>query len=110
MLKVKKYKPFNTEVTTGLTPATDYFRDFGIIAPQGGTNDAKSFTPIKNITVMMMQPQKGGTIGNGIRVWPYGGGSTNPTDGTLVDKITMATYRSIRTAAANQFVIVGANV
>ncbi len=110
LLKVKKYKPFNTEVTTGLTPATDYFRDFGIIAPQGGTNDAKSFTPIKNITVMYQQPQKGGTIGNGIRVWPYGGGSTNPTDGTLVDKITMATYRSVRTAAANQFLIVGANV
>jgi len=110
LLKVKKYKPFNTEVTTGLTPDVDYFRDFGIIAPQGGTNDAKSFTAIKNITVMYQQPQKGGTIGNGIRVWPYGGGSTNPTDGTLVDKITMATYRSIRTAAANQFLIVGANV
>jgi len=110
MLKVKKYKPFNTEVTTGLTPAVDYFRDFGIIAPQGGTNNAKDYTPLKNITVMYQQPQRGGTIGNGIRVWPYGGGSTNPTDGTLIDKITMATYRSIRTCAANQFVIVGANV
>jgi len=110
LLKVKKYKPFNTEVTTGLTPAVDYFRDFGIIAPQGGTNDSKTFTKLKNITVMMMQPQKGGTIGNGIRVWPHGGGSTNPTDGTLVDNISMACYRSVRTAGANQFVIVGANV
>jgi hypothetical protein len=110
LLRVKKYKPFNTEVTTGLTPATDYFRDFGIIAPQSGTVDAKFGTNLKNITVMMMQPPKGGTIGNGIRVWPHGGGSTNPTDGTLLDKISMVTYRGIRTAAANQFVIVGANV
>jgi hypothetical protein len=110
LLRVKKYKPFNTEVTTGLTPATDYFRDFGIISPQGGTMDAKDFTSLKNITVMYQQPQRGGTVGNGIRVWPHGGGSSNPTDGSLIDKISMATYRSVRTAAANQFVIVGANV
>lgn len=112
LLKVKKYKPFNTEVTTGLTPAADYFRDFGVIAPVGdnGVQDSKTYTPLKNIQTMYMQPQRGGTVGNGIRVWPYAGGSMNPTDGTLVDKITMATYRSLRTAAANQFLIVGANI
>lgn len=110
MFRVKKYSPFNTEVTTGLTPATDYFRDFGGIAPMGSVPDAKTYTPIKNITVMYMQPQGGGTVGNGIRVWPYGGGSMNPTDGTLIDKITMVTYRSVRTAAANQFLLVGANI
>ena len=110
LLRVKKYKPFNTEVTTGLTPAVDYFRDFGVIAPQSGTVDAKSGTNLKNITVMYQQPQRGGTVGNGIRVWPHGGGSSNPTDGTLIDKVSMVTYRSVRTAAANQFVIVGANV
>ncbi len=108
--KVKKYSPFNTEVTTGLTPETDYFRDFGIIAPQGGTTDAKNFTQLKNIQMMYMNPPRGGTVGNGIRVWPFGGGSTNPTDGTLADNIAMATYRSVRTSAANQFVILGANV
>lgn len=110
MFKVKKYSPFNTEVTTGLTPATDYFRDFGIIAPMGSVPDAKTYTPIKNISVMYQDPQKGGTVGNAIRVWAYGGGSMNPTDGTLVDHITMVTYRAIRTAAANQFVLVGANI
>ena len=112
LLKVKKYKPFNTEVTTGLTPATDFFRDFGVIAPIGnnGAMDSRTYTPLKNITMMYQQPQRGGTIGNGIRVWPHGGGSSNPTDGTLVDNISMACYRSIRCAAANQFVIVGANV
>lgn len=108
LLKAKKYSPWNTEVQTGLTPATDFFRDFGIVAPLGTVDDAKTYTPIKNITVMYQQPQKGGTVGNGIRVWPYGGGSTNPTDATLTDGITMATYRGIRTAAANQFVIVSA--
>ncbi len=108
--KVKKYSPFNTEVTTGLSPAVDYFRDFGVIAPQGGTTDAKNYTSLKNIQMMVQNPQKGGSQGNGIRCWAYGGGSMNPTDGTLLDKITMVTYRGIRTAAANQFVIVGANV
>ena len=108
LLKVKKYSPWNTEVQTGLTPANDYFRDFGVISPMGTVPDAKTYTPLKNITVMMQQPQRGGTIGNGIRVWPHGGGSTNPTDGTLVDKISMACYRGIRVAAANQFVTVSA--
>lgn len=109
LLKVKKYSPWNTEVQTGLTPATDYFRDFGVINPMGTVPDAKTYTPLKNITVMYQMPQKGGTVGNGIRAWAYGGGSQNPTDGTLVDKISMVTYRSVRTAGANQFITVSAS-
>jgi len=109
LLKVKKYSPWNTEVQTGLTPATDYFRDYGFIAPMGSVPDAKTYTPLKNISIMYQQPQAGGTVGNGIRCWAYGGGSRNPTDGTLTDKISMATYRSVRTCGANQFVIVSAN-
>jgi hypothetical protein len=108
LFRVKKYSPWNTEVQTGLTPAQDYFRNYGIVAPMGTVPDAKTYTPLKNITVMYQQPQRGGTVGNGIRAWAYGGGSVNPTDGTLIDKISMATYRGIRTAAANQFVIVSA--
>lgn len=108
LFKVKEYSPWNTEVQTGLSPNADYFRNYGIIAPMGTVPDAKTYTPLKNITVMMQNPQKGGTTGNGIRTWAYGGGSMNPTDGTLVDKIEMVTYRGIRTAAANQFVIVSA--
>ena len=109
LLKAKKYSPWNTEVQTGLTPATDYFRDFGVISPMGTVPDAKTYTPLKNITVMYQMHQKGGTTGNGIRAWAYGGGSINPTDGTLVDKISMVTYRGIRVAAANQFITVAAN-
>ncbi len=108
LFKVKEYSPWNTEVQTGLSPNADYFRNYGIISPMGTVPDAKTYTPIKNITVMMQNPQKGGTTGNGIRTWAYGGGSMNPTDGTLVDKIEMVTYRGVRTAAANQFVIVSA--
>ena len=106
LLKVKKYSPWNTEVQVGLTPATDYFRDFGVISPMGTVPDAKTYTPLKNISVMYMAPQAGGTVGNGIRCWAYGGGSRNPTDGTLVDKISMATYRGLRVAASNQFITV----
>lgn len=108
LFKVKEYSPWNTEVQTGLSPNADYFRNYGIIAPMGSIPDAKTYTPIKNITVMMQNPQKGGTTGNGIRTWAYGGGSMNPTDGTLVDKIEMVCYKGVRTAGANQFVIVSA--
>ena len=104
--KVKKYKPFNTEYLSGVTPTTDYFRNFGLICPQGETRDAKDASKLyKNITITYQQPPKGGTIGNGIRVWQWGGGSQNPTSGTMNDNVEMITYRGARVVAANQFVI-----
>ena len=110
MFKVKKYKQFNTEMTTGLTPVTDYFRNFGIICPQGETRDAKNVTKAyKNITVMYQAPPKGGTTGNAIRVWQWGGASMNPTSGTMTDNIETITYRGTRVCAANQFLLVQAS-
>jgi len=106
LLSVKKYSQFNTEVTTGLTPENDYFRNFGLIYPMGESKDARTAQTYKNITVMYQEPPKGGTVGNGIRVWQYGGGSPNPTDGTMTNQIAMLTYRSTRVCAANQFIIV----
>ena len=108
LFRCKKYSPWNTEVQTGRTPNVDYVRDYGVIAPMGSVPDAKTYTPLKNIQVMFQQPTAGGSIGNGIRVWSYGGASRNATDGTLRDKISMITYRGLRVAAANQFVIVSA--
>lgn len=108
LFRVKKYSPWNTETQTGLTPTTDYFRDFGVISPMGSVPDAKTYTQLKNITVMVQDPPKGGSVGNGIRVWSHGGGSLNPTDGQLIDKISMVTYRGIRVAGANQFITVSA--
>lgn len=107
LMKVKKYKQFNTEVTTGKTPNVDYFRNFGLICPQGEARDYRDVTKsYKNIQVMYQEPPKGGTIGNGIRVWQWGGGSMNPTNGKMEDHIETLTYRGIRCCAANQFIIV----
>ncbi len=109
MLSVKKYKQFDPEYTTGVTPANARFRNYGFIAPQGEVRDAKNVTKAyKNITVMYQNPVGGGTVGNGIRVWPYGGASLNPTDGTMRDNVAMICYRGTRVCAANQFVNVQA--
>jgi len=108
LLQVKKYSPWNTEVQTGKTPVTDYFRNYGVISPMGTVRDAKTSQAMKNITVMVQNPPKGGTVGNGIRVWQWGGGSMNPSDGTMRDHVEMITYRSTRVCAPNQFVIVSA--
>lgn len=108
MFRCKEYSPWNTEVQIGLTPNDDYFRNFGVISPMGSVPDSKTYTPMKNITMMYQEPQKGGTIGNAIRVWSYGGGSLNATDGTLRDNVAFVTYRGIRVAAANQFITVAA--
>jgi len=107
---VKKYKQFNTETYTGKTPTADAYRNYGIICPQGTARDAKDSTKVyKNITVMYQQPVKGGTVGNGIRVWQWGGGSLNPTDGTMRDHVEMITYRGLRVCASNQFIQVTAS-
>lgn len=108
MFRAKKYSPWNTEVQTGKTPNVDYFRNFGVISPLGSVPDAKTYTPMKNISVMVQEPQGGGTVGNGIRVWQWGGGSLNPSDGTLRDHVSMVKYTGLRVCAANQFVIVSA--
>ena len=108
LFQVKEYKPFNTEVTTGLTPTNDYFRNYGIIAPNGTSVDAKDYTQMKNISVMYQEPPKGGTVGNGIRTWAYGGGSVNATDGTMRDSVSYISYKGLRVACPNQFVIVSA--
>lgn len=109
LFQAKKYKSFNTEARTGKTPLVDFFRNFGIICPQGTTPDAKDSTKVyKNIQVMAMNPPKGGSIGNGIRVWQHGGGSQNPTDGKMVDNVEMLCYRGTRVVAANQFLTVQA--
>lgn len=109
LLKVKKYRPFNTEYYTGKTPDIDYFRNFGIICPQGTVRDAKDAgKTYKNMQVMVMEPPKGGSIGNGIRVWQTGGASMNPTTGQMVDQVHMICYRGMRIVAANQFIIVQA--
>jgi hypothetical protein len=109
LLQTKKYRQFNTEVTTGKTPNVDYFRDFGLVCPMGEARDSRDASKTyKNITVMYQQPPKGGTVGNAIRVWQHGGGSQNPTNGQMIDNIEMITYRSSRVVAANQFLVVEA--
>lgn len=109
-IMVKKYKLFNSEYMTGVTPEIDRFRYYGFIYPQGETRDAKDVTKsYKNITVMTQPVPKGGTIGNNIRVWAHGGASTNPTNGTMNDNVELYTLRGTRVVAANQFINVQAS-
>jgi len=108
LFNVKEYSPFNTEVQTGLSPNDDYFRNYGIIAPNGSVPDAKDYTMMKNVSVMTQTPPKGGTTGNSIRTWAYGGGSINATDGTMKDSVSYISYRGLRVCLPNQFVIVSA--
>lgn len=110
MLMVKKYKLFNSEFMTGVTPEIDRFRNYGFIYPQGTTRDAKDSTKsYKNITIMSQPLPRGGSIGNGIRVWAHGGASENPTNGTMNDNIEFYSLRGTRVAAANQFINVQAS-
>lgn len=104
LLQAKVY-PFNTEILTGRAPAIDQYRDFGVLIPQG-TTLSKGKT-ISNVTVMYQEPPAisaaDGSVGNGIRAWRYGGASPNATDGNMVDKVSMISYKGVRCAGINQF-------
>lgn len=112
MLQLKKYAGFNTEVIYGKAPATDQYRNFGIIMPvgevstkygnggsQGGVNTGR----IKNVQVMYQQPMGGGTIANGVKVWEFGGNAEVNQTGTLNHTVSMVTYQGIRAAGLSQF-------
>lgn len=110
MIMVKKYKQFDPEYIAGVTPEVARFRNYGFIYPQGETRDAKDVTKsYKNITIMYQPVPMGGSVGNNIRVWPHGGASLNPTNGTMNDNVELYTLRGSRVTAANQFVNVQAN-
>lgn len=110
MLSVKKYKLFNSEYMTGVTPLVDYFRNYGFIYPMGETRDAKDVTKsYKNVTIMTQPLPRGGSIGNDIRVWAHGGASENPTNGTMNDNVEFYSLMGTRVVAANQFVNVQAS-
>ncbi len=107
LLQKKVYENFNTEIKTGKTPAIDRFRDFGVICPMGTVPDSRnSSKSYKNISVVYQQPPAGGTIANGIRVWEHGGGSRNPSNGKMVDYIEMISYKAVRAAGLNQFMVI----
>lgn len=110
MLQTKKYSNFNSEVVYGKTPNVDYFRNYGVICPMGESRDSRDASKsYKNITIMYQNPPKGGTIGNGIRVWRHGGGSQNPTNGKMIDQVEMIAYKGSRVVSGNQFLIVQAS-
>jgi len=109
MLQKKVKSDLNTEVTTGKSPATDYFRNFGFLYSMGRTNDPKNGQDYANATVMYQEPPTGGSVMNGIRLWKWGGGSENPTDGTLSAQMDIATYKGIRLCAANKTVFLQAD-
>jgi hypothetical protein len=110
LFSVKKYKQFDPEYVYGVTPLQARFRNYGFIAPQGETRDAKDVTKsYKNITIMTQPVPQGGSVGNNIRVWQHGGASMNPTNGTMNDNVELYTLRGSRVCAANQFVNVEAS-
>jgi len=108
MFQIKKHSSFNTEVVYGKSVAVagDELKNFGIIIPQGRVRDARTSQTMNNLTVMYQQPRPGGTIANGIKVWEYGANSPQATTPVLEHGVSMVTYRGLRAAAINQFVLV----
>ena len=110
VLQAGKNPMFNTEVMYGFTPDVDQYRNFGIIIPQGSKSvrysngiGNENMGKIPNVTVMYEEPRGGGSKGNGIKVWQYGGAANENMTATMKDTVSMITYRGIRLMGATQF-------
>ena len=108
MLGIKKYKNFNPEFYVGKSVPNAAYANFGMLYDMGKTPDSKTGNSYANVSVMYQEPPVGGTIANGIRLWRHGGGSPNPTDGTLNNYVSIATYRGLRLCAANHVIFLAA--
>jgi hypothetical protein len=109
-LGIKKYQGFNNEAMTGRATTNDRFRNFAFIFSENMKYDPKTQTDHPTMELMYMEPSVidagVGTIGNGVRLWTWGGGSGRATDGTMINRVEMYTAKAFRNRAANQLITI----
>lgn len=101
----KKHLPFSPEAVYGVAPAaTPFYKNYGIMIPQGTYRDPIKGKDSSTITVMYQDIPNAGEI----LAYESGGlaQSNKTTDMNLV--ITMITHKGLRLSAANQCVILEA--
>lgn len=103
----KKYLAFNTESKYGVTPASSYYRNFGVVLPMGKIRDKESgnMAPVLEVCYLEMPG-----IGE-YNIYDHGGlsqGNNKTGKQELIN--TFVTHKGLRLRGANQCLIVGANV
>lgn len=99
---LKKFLGFNAEAVYGVAPATEKYKNFGILAPMKSNRDARTGDNIPSLQVVYNEIEPGKEL----KVWETGGLAKVPTSDKLNLVISHACSAGLRTFAANQFVVV----
>jgi len=98
---LKKYLPFNAEAVYGVAPASEYYKNFGLLIPMKEGRDAQSGDKIPSLRIVYNEVEPGKEI----KVWETGALAKVPTSDKLELNVHHMSYCGIQLFGANQFLI-----
>jgi hypothetical protein len=99
---LKKYLPFNAEAVYGVAPATEYYKNSGLMIPMKDGRDAVNGDKIPSLRIVYNEVEPGKEI----KVWETGALAKVPTNDKMELNVHHMSYCGIQLFGANQYITV----
>jgi len=99
---LKKYLPFNAEAVYGVAPATEYYKNSGLMIPMKDGRDAVNGDKIPSLRIVYNEVEPGKEI----KVWETGALAKVPTSDKMELNVHHMSYCGIQLFGANQYITV----
>lgn len=99
---LKKYLPFNAEAVYGVAPATEYYKNSGLLIPMKDGRDAVNGDKIPSLRIVYNEVEPGKEI----KVWETGALAKVPTNDKMELNVHHMSYCGIQLFGANQYITV----
>lgn len=99
---LKKYLPFNAEAVYGVAPATEYYKNSGLLIPMKDGRDAVNGDKIPSLRIVYNEVEPGKEI----KVWETGALAKVPTSDKMELNVHHMSYCGIQLFGANQYITV----
>lgn len=99
---LKKYLPFNAEAVYGVAPATEYYKNSGLLIPMKDGRDAINGDKIPSLRIVYNEVE----AGKEIKVWETGALAKVPTSDKMELNVHHMSYCGIQLFGANQYITV----
>lgn len=99
---LKKYLPFNAEAVYGVAPATEYYKNSGLLIPMKDGRDAVNGDKIPSLRIVYNEVEPGKEI----KVWETGALAKVPVGDKLELNVHHVSYCGIQLFGANQYITV----
>jgi len=99
---LKKYLPFNAEAVYGVAPASEYYKNSGLLIPMKDGRDAVNGDKIPSLRIVYNEVEPGKEI----KVWETGALAKVPTNDKMELNVHHMSYCGIQLFGANQYITV----